>query len=134
MTSPADLRTGLAVNLGTISGLRVAPTIPDQVNPPIAIIGLDSINFDQTFHRGMDEYRFVITVVVGRVSERSAQSRLDGYLAPTGSGSVKTAIESDRSLGGYAQTLRCTEMTGLSTVVQADDTYLAATFMVTVYA
>lgn len=129
-----DLRNGLATRLGTITGLRVSAVIPDQINPPLAIVALDGITFDRAFHRGMDEYRFLITVVVGRAAERSAQNRLDAYLAPTGAGSVKTAIEGDTSLGGIAQTLRVTEMTGLATVSQAEDTYLTATFVVVVNA
>lgn len=128
------LRNALATRLSAITGLRVSAVIPDQLNPPIAIIALDGITFDRAFHRGMDEYRFMVTVVVGRASERAAQNRLDGYLAPTGDGSVKTAIEADTSLGGIAQTLRVTEMTGLASVSQADDTYLTATFMVVVNA
>ncbi|NCX13612.1 MAG: hypothetical protein EBW73_12535, partial [Betaproteobacteria bacterium] len=67
-------------------------------------------------------------------AERSAQNSLDSYLAPTGAGSVKTAIEGDRSLGGKAQTLRVTEMSGITPVTLGDVSYLSATFMVTVYA
>lgn len=134
MATVTELRNALAVRLATISGLRTAATIPDQINPPIAIVSLDTIVFDQAFHRGLDEYRFTITVVVGRISERTGQSRLDAYLAPSGSSSIKTAIEGDTSLGGVAQTLRVTEMTGLASAAEAEDIYLTATFSVTVYA
>ena len=134
MPTMTELRDGLKNRLATISGLRTTATIPDQVNPPIAIVSLDTIAFDQAFRRGLDEYRFTITVVVGRISERTAQTKLDGYLAPTGSTSIKTAIEGDTSLGGKAQTLRVTEMTGLSSAAEAEDIYLTATFSVTVYA
>ena len=134
MATVTELRNGLAARLSNISGLRVTPTIPDQINPPIAIVSLDGITFDEAFHRGLDQYRFTITVVVGRISERTAQTRLDAYLAPSGAGSIKTAIEADTSLGGVAQPLRVTEMTGLATAAQAEDTYLTAAFSVTVYA
>jgi hypothetical protein len=134
MPTVTELRTGLATRLATITGLRTAATIPDQINPPVAVVSIDSVNYDTAFNRGMDEYNFTITVVVGRVAERIAQNNLDAYCAPTGSGSVKTAIEGDRSLGGKAQTLRVTEMAGVSPVVIGDITYLTAAFAVTVYA
>jgi hypothetical protein len=73
-------------------------------------------------------------VFVGRVAERTAQNALDAYLAPTGSGSVKTAIEGDRSLGGKAQTLRVTDMNGISPTTVGDVPYLTAQFAVIVYA
>jgi hypothetical protein len=45
-------------------------------------------------------------VIVQRISERSGQDKLDLLLAGSGNGSIKTAIESDRSLGGLVDTLR----------------------------
>lgn len=134
MPTISELRTGLATRLATITGLRTAATIPDQLNPPVAVVSLDTILFDEAFQRGIDQYQFTITVVVGRVAERSSQVRLDGYLDPSGAGSVKTAIEGDRTLGGKANSLRVTEMGGISTILIGDATYLAATFSVIVYA
>lgn len=134
MATVSELRTGLATRLATITGLRTSATIPDQLNPPIAVVSLDTITFDQAFQRGLDEYQFTVTVIVGRVAERSSQTRLDGYLDPSGAGSVKTAIEGDRTLGGKASTLRVTDMTGISTVSIGDATMITANFSVVVYA
>jgi hypothetical protein len=130
----SQLRTGLATNLATISGLRTANLIPDQVNPPIAIITPETITYDTSFARGLDEYAFTILVVVHRVAERSAQSSLDAFCNPTGSTSIKTAIESDRSLGGTAQTLRVTNLRTYQALSVGDVDYLAAEFSVVVYA
>jgi hypothetical protein len=134
MPTISQLRTGLATRLATISGLRTTATIPDQINPPVAIVALDSIAYDTAFARGLDQYTFRIMLITGRVAERQSQTNLDLYLAPTGSGSVKTAIEGDRSLGGSAQTLRVTDMSDITPVMVGDANYLSATFMVTVYA
>jgi hypothetical protein len=61
--SIADMRAGLAKNMrDNIPGLRVSETIPDQPNPPMAVISLESVNHDQTFQRGMAEYNFTISV------------------------------------------------------------------------
>lgn len=132
----ADIRHGIAVNLGTIRGLRSSETIPDQVNPPVAVIGLTSVTYDQSYGRaavGLVDYRFVVTVVCGRASEREAQKRLDAYIS-TGASSVKAAIESDRTLGGYASDCRVTEMSNVSSAIINDVTYLTCDFAVQVYA
>ena len=134
MPTFTELRTGLATNLATISGLRTASLIPDQVNPPIAIITPETITYDTSFARGLDEYAFTILVVVHRVAERSAQSSLDAFCNPTGSTSIKTAIVSDRSLGGTAQTLRVTNLRTYQALSVGDVDYLAAEFSVVVYA
>jgi len=67
--SISQIRTALATNLATIPGLRTAAEIPDLPNPPIAVVSLDSVNYDQTFAKGMTSYTFTITVIVGRSAE-----------------------------------------------------------------
>lgn len=134
MANLSELRTGIATNLATISGLRTAATIPDNPNPPVAIITPDSIVYDSTFARGMQEYRFTVSVLVGLVAERSSQNKIDAYCSSTGSGSIKLAIESDKSLGGKAFDVRVTEMRTYSFVTVGDVKYLAAEFIVLCYA
>jgi hypothetical protein len=128
------MRQGIAKNLrDNIPGLRVAETIPDQPNPPMAVISLETVNYDQTFQRGMSEYIFTISVLAGRVSERTAQDRLDSYIDP-GSATIKTAIESDRSLGSAVFDVQVTEMSNIGAVNLGETIYLGADFRVNVYA
>jgi hypothetical protein len=134
MASITSLRSGLATNLATISGLRTTTETPDTISPPVAIINVANVNFDKTFARGLDEYNFVITCVVGRVGERTAQRLLDSYVSSTGASSVKLAIESDKTLGGNCDTLRVTDMRNYGSIVIGEITYLAAEFNVVVYA
>jgi hypothetical protein len=131
--SITQIRTALATNLGTISGLRTAAEIPDLPNPPIAVVSLDSVTYDQAYAKGMTNYNFTITVIVGRSAEREAQRKLDGYISP-GTNSVKNAIESDKTLGGYAYDCRVVSMNSVGSVTISDTTYLAADFSVTVIA
>jgi len=130
----SGIRSGLATRLATIAGLRVSATIPDQPNPPQAVVSLDSVDYDKAFNRGHDEYRWTLTLIIGRVSERTAQDRMDYFLAPSGSSSIKTAIEGDPSLGGSATAVRVTSVTGIQSVTVGDITYLAASLAVLVYA
>jgi hypothetical protein len=133
MASISELRQGLATNLQTISGLRVVDTLPDLVNPPMAMIGLIKVNYNQQNQRSMAEYTFQITVVVGRVSERTAQATLDVLVAP-GSGSVKYAVESDRTLGGKAYEVFIPELSAYGSVSINGIDYLSAEFSVQVFA
>ena len=134
MANINELRDGIAANLATIPGLRVSSTIPDNPNPPIAIVQLNRVQYHQDFKRGMTEYNFAVQVVVGRVDERTAQRNLDAYCSSTGESSIYLAVESDKSLGGKAFSLIVTEMTNYGSVLISDVTYLAAEFNVRVLA
>jgi len=134
MADIAAIRSGIATNLATISGLRTSAWIPDVINPPIAVVKPESISFDTAYGRGLDTLEFTVLAIVGRVDERSAQSKLDAYCATTGASSIKRAIESDRDLNGAISDLRVTEMRNYTSLVIGDVTYLAAEFVVQVYA
>ena len=131
--SISDIRDGLATNLATISGLRTAADLPDNPSPPIAVVALNNVTYDQAFQGGMVFYNFTITVIVGRVSERTAQTRLNAY-ASTGAGGVKAALQSDKTLGGVAFDVRLQEMTNIGAITLGEQQYLAAEFSAIVYA
>jgi hypothetical protein len=134
MASVGEIRTGLATRLATITGLRTSALMPDNPNPPVAIVIPDSINFDDTFHRGMDTLNFRVFIIVGRVDERTAQNSIDGYCATSGSLSVKAAIEGDKTLGGKAYDCRVTTMSNYGSILIGEVTYLSCEFIVVVYA
>ena len=129
----SDIRAGLANNLSAIAGLRTYAEIPDQPNIPCAIVSLNNIQFDRSFQRGMTEYNFTITVVVGRASERNSQARLDS-LASNGDDSIKSAVENDKTLDGSAYDVRVISMDNIGAVNLNDTTYLGMDLSVTVYA
>jgi len=131
--SIAAIREGLAVNIATISGLRVAAEIPDNPSPPIAVIALNNVSYDLAMARGTTLYNFTVTLIVGRVAERDAQRKLDAY-AGNGERSIKTAVQSDRTLGGSAFDCRLSEMSTLGALNLNEQTLLAADFAVQVYA
>jgi hypothetical protein len=136
--SIALIRKGIGENLRSLAGLRVSESVPDSFSPPIAILSLQSVQYNGAFNtpttQGLTTYNFVVSVIVGKVAERVAQSRLDSYVS-TGESSVKKAIESDRSLGGAAFDCVVSEMTNIGAVLLSGDvSYLAADFTVVVYA
>jgi hypothetical protein len=134
MASIQELRNAIATNLGTIPGLRTAPFIPDNPNPPVAIVQFDRVQYHLDMANGMAEYTFVVQVVVGRQDERTAQRNLDAYSSSTGASSVLLAVESDRTLGGKAFDCIVTELSSYGPVSINDTVYLGAEFQVRVLA
>lgn len=129
-----EIRDGLQTRLATITGLRTASELPDNPNPPMAIVAPNTVSYDTAFQGGLTTYSFVITVIVSRVAERQAQARLDAYSSTSGTASIKEAIEGDRTLGGKVADVRVTEMSNVGAVLLGEATYIAANFAVTVYA
>jgi len=130
----SEVAAGLKTRLATIPGLRVFDYLPDQINPPMAISTLDSISYHNAMSNGDPQMQFSITVVLGRINERTATANLDGYTSATGATSVRAAIEADRTLGGVANTCIVTGASNIRPAVQADAVYLTVDFEVTVYA
>ena len=116
----AAIRQGIAANLSTISGLRTSWFVP--------------VDYDVSFARGSDTYALNVLIIGGRINERTAQSSLDAFLDSTGTSSVKTAIESDKTLGGAAHSLRVTDWSGYGPLQIGDAQYLTVTFRVMVNA
>ncbi len=129
------IRDGLEANLETITGLRGYSEIPENPSIPAAVVTLDTIEYDQSFQKGLVLYNFSVTVIVGRFNSRSAQQNLNDYADNTGDSSIKSAIESDKSLGGSAFDVRVTSMTGISNIDLNDgNNYIGMDFSVTCYA
>ena len=133
MATISDLRSGLTANLQTISGLRVYSTLPDVVNPPTAMISLEKVMYNRQMQKGMTEYGFKVSVIVGRVAERVAQQNLDLFVGQ-GKGSIKTALESDKTLGGKAFDVYVPELSAYGAVSINGIDYLSAEFSVQVFA
>ena len=128
------MRTALATNLGTISGIRTYADIPDNPMMPAAVVQLQSVSYNQAMARGLTEYNFVVTVIFGRVATSQAQRSMDQLIDDEGGRSIKTAIESDKTLNSNAFDVRVSEMTNIQSVTIGDITYLTADFAVIVYA
>jgi hypothetical protein len=135
-TPMSAIRNGLATNLATITGLRVPAEIPDNPQPPTALLRPESIEYNNSFSKasGTHTYTWVVLVIVGRASERMAQKTLDEYADPRSSDSIKAAIESDQTLDGAALDCRVTEMRGYQVLPIGENQYLGAEFVVTIIA
>jgi len=132
MQNIPGVRDAIKANLQTITNMRVYDQIPDVVVPPCAVVGQLDFTFDIDNQRGLDQASVDVYVIVQRISERSGQDKLDVYLAGSGTGSVKTALESDRTLGGLVDTLRViTAESG--TYNSGDVTFLSYRYNLTIW-
>lgn len=128
------IRDGIATNLRNIPGLRAAPELIDNPNPPVALIQLDNIEYDGAFAKGLVTYTFTIMIIVARTVERDAQRRLDAFALDSGAQSVKAAVESDKTLNGAAFDVRVERMNNINSLQLGDATYVVAEFVTTVLA
>lgn len=129
----AEIREGLAANLSAIEGIQVSPYMLGSPTPPAIHVIPSSIAYDRAMHRGMDEVTMTVQAFVALGLDQGAQMALDELLAPTGSRSVKTAIETDRTLGGKVQHVQVDEMSGYNAVTIVDrGQMLSADWSVTV--
>lgn len=127
--TPSTVRDNMKTQLATISGLRVYDITPDSVNVPAAVVGMLDFQFDTSMSRGFDTATCDVVVITGRMSERSSQNSLDGYLSGSGSSSIKAVLENNKTLSGAVQTLRVTQATAGSLQVGGID-YLAYRYRV----
>jgi hypothetical protein len=132
ITNVNGVREALKTNLQNITNLRVLDLIPDVIVPPCAIVGQLDFTFDIDNMRGLDQASVDVFVIVQRISERTGQEKLDNFLAGSGSGSIKTAIESDRSLGGLVDTLRVISAES-GTYTSGDQSFLSYRYNLTIW-
>lgn len=129
----SQVNAGLKTRLATISGLRTYDYQPDTGYVPFAYPALTTIEYHKAMSGGMRIFTFNITVVTGRVDERTGQDELDAFASYDGAKSVRAALEADKTLGGIVDTLIVTSSANVSALSQGDNQYLTLDFTVTVY-
>jgi hypothetical protein len=134
MSSLSELHKGLGERLSTIKRLRVSDHLPEQINPPAAVVMLDGLDYHRQMNQGLNEYQFVVMLAVGRMGERSAQLALDAYIAPDGPQSIRAAIEADPTLGGRAADATLVRASNVQSLSIGDAAYLTVELEVTVRA
>lgn len=121
----SQVMTGVKNSLATISGLRVFDFQPDNINPPSAFPQIDSVEYHGAFGGGDVRFNMTVVTIVGRVSDRTAQSSLDAYLSYSGASSIRQAIEADRTLGGVAKTLVVSQSANIRSLAIGEAEYLS---------
>ena len=101
---------------------------------PALIVASYTADYDLVMGDGTN-YEFEILVIVGRQVDRSFQEQIDSYLQPSGSTSIKQAVEGDPTLGGVASYAAVRNVSSsLPSMDFAGVTYAVATVRVEVVA
>jgi hypothetical protein len=131
------IRKALADAVGTIAGVQTFAVVPDQIVAPAFGAGEVEIDYDQAFRGGNAGLSVILCkgrLYAARAQGAPGQTNLDGYLASSGSQSVKAAIEVDKTLGGACATLRVENVRGYGTYQVGGVDYYGAEFDVRVWA
>lgn len=90
----ATVLSQLASQLATITGLQVYTYPPDSITAPAAAMWPETIDYDQTYGRGVDRMTVHLRVLTGRIDDETAWSKVAEWASGSGTGSVKTVLES----------------------------------------
>lgn len=136
MSKMADLRTALAATLADLPGVQENAYVMSNPTPPSAEIEPAPIDYDLAMQRGLDKWLFTVRVFVGATADLGAQKKLDAFIDPTGDSSIKTLIETDRTLGGvcdHVQVLKCSGYKTYQLAHNAGGLWLGAEWTVQVH-
>lgn len=125
-----DAADGIATNLATITKLNVHSEVPGKVTTPAAIVFVADGVYDTEWSDGC-EATFTVLLLVSRADEKQSQRNLREYLSPTGSQSLKAAIESDDTLGGISQWVQVAGWGETQTVQVGELEYIGVEITVT---
>ena len=96
-----QIMEAIETSLETIPGLRTSEYVPDQLNPPQAVVDFPGeIVYHGTFAHGKYVFEPTITILVSRTVDRIGTAALAAYASPSGTNSIHLAIEADQTLGG----------------------------------
>lgn len=129
-----QLQDAIAQSLAKIPGLRVADHLPEAVSPPMAVIQIQSVAYHRAMRGGSSEWKYVISLVAGRMGDRAAQRTLDSWMSWDGPQSIRAAIEADRTLTGNCQSLIIEDMITIRPLAIGDAQYLTCEFNLTIHA
>lgn len=138
MANYGGLRDGLKTRLETVSAFKVVyDTLPDTVIAPCAAVspGSPVVEYHESMAGsagGLQEFRFEIVALAGRFDSASSQNVLDALI--TGTGSVITAVEGDKTLGGAAIDTTVDSARDYGTVMVDGVPYWGVRFLVTILA
>lgn len=92
--SISNIRSALKQGLQTIDGMHVYEKVPEKIEQfPACVISPKRGDYNQHFVNSF-AINFTVTLLIGRWGDiKEAQDKLDSYLMPTGSLSIKAAIE-----------------------------------------
>lgn len=120
MATMKQIREGLAANLSVLDGVQASPYVLSSPTPPCVYVKPAEVDYHRTFGAGVNgvkSYVFSVRAIVALGLDQGAQIKLDEFVS---SGSVQTALEADKTLGGVAQNVEVNGMTDYAQVLLGD--------------
>lgn len=106
MSDYLGLAQKIATVLETMPALARAYYYPlSNPSPPCAIVVPDDNLYNLGYDDGSGEQNWVVRILTGKVSEKSAVAAIYQFLDRTGTNSVRAVLEADLTLGGLCDTL-----------------------------
>lgn len=102
------VQQGLAAAVNAVAmnpKLRGFASLPGSITPPVFAPTEFELAYDQVFGGGLVSVMFTCGVFTSIGDTEQGRKALTGYLNRDGTQSVKTALESDKTLGGACKTL-----------------------------
>lgn len=124
---------GIATNADAISGLSCYGMKPDTIVEPCFYPWDTDIEYDEAMGRGQDKISGTWHLLVSKADDEAGQAVLNSFLKGAGTGSLKAAIQADRTLGGECVTLRVTRAKTNRTITVGVVEYYGAEISIDVY-
>jgi hypothetical protein len=99
----ATIRTALKQALSSIPDCQVSAYLLAQPTPPCLMVVTGETSYDAAMARGLDRWTLLVQALVPLTVDQRQQELLDRWRSPSGTHSVKAAVETDRTLGGVVQ-------------------------------
>ena len=80
--------------------IRSLPYLGDTFTPPIVLAAVEGASYHEAAGIGNAAHTFTVSLILSRVSDRSAWSAVEAYMSAVGTSSVYLALEADPTLGG----------------------------------
>lgn len=128
MATNKQIRDGIAARVATVSeDLRVYPAPPGSIVVPAAVVRRRSTTYDVSFDE-LTDTAWTVTVFVQFANNDAAAEQLDPYVSPSGTQSIKAAIDADPTLGGVVDFARVSTAEGERVTNYAGIGYLTVDF------
>ena len=101
------IRKGIAANLAAVfTDWQVSAYLLSSPSAPCMYVIPDLVDYDMAMGQGLTKATYLVRALVSPSLEPTGQTQLDEITPPTGSRSLKAALESDKTLGGAVQFAR----------------------------
>jgi hypothetical protein len=133
MSKLKDIRTALADQLQTMTGVAASPYVPDSITPPLLAIksgDTNYVNYEATMD-GVQEYNLEVLILLAytpstEAAQAAVDDLIDGGPQEDGSVGIIPAIQGDPTLGGEVDYIEANGVTKVGLLEISGQSYFSA--------